>query len=149
MKSQDVTQTYHFHPDNTAEQYEVIEHVVLSDCIQKDLTISGSLLSKNVFRNVYFRNCVFFGDKFENCDFQGCTFEDCEFQFSKIDGCNFTSVTFKNCSWLTTIVEHSLFQNCLLDVKATHHLAKYENMLNSCFRLEHQGFGALNREIAA
>ena len=130
----EITETINLSDYMATERYEVISNETLSDCIQKDLNISGSLLSQSHFKNVTFSNCAFFGSRIEKCTFIGVTFENCTFQFSHLQDCTFISCTFKNCRWTSTGINGSDMEGCLLDVKTMFYVSKYDNKLQGCFR---------------
>lgn len=133
----EVTATLHevsFGESSSSTRYEVIENEVLKSSDLKDLSISGSLFSLTLFKDVTFESCVFFGSKFENCEFVNCKFIDCSFQFTHISHCNFRASSFKNCIWETSTIRKSMLSLCDMDVKTAFFLTKEENKMDSCMK---------------
>ena len=122
------------HPDNHV--YEVIENESLKSCDFDRLTLSGSLFSLTVFKNVTFRSCVFFGSKLENCRFVNCKFIDCSFQFTNLAHCNFHTTEFKNCHWDFSYTRKSQFHHCSLDKMSHCSISKDDNRFVNCFTKE-------------
>ncbi len=117
--------------------YEIIENEALTDCNLSKLSISGSLFSLSVFKNVTFSSCDFFGSKMENCQFIGCNFQNCKFQFSSIEYSDFHSSTFENCIWDISPIKKSLFSRCAIDTKTLYFIAQGENKI---FNLQNNQF---------
>jgi len=120
----------------SSEKYEIIENELIESCNFKELTISGSLFSLTLLKNVTFQSCVFFASKIENCEFFGCHFDECEFQFTGIDHCNFAASSFENCKWDLSPIKKSIFISSFLDEKTAFAVSREENSLQSCFNHE-------------
>ncbi len=106
--------------------YDIVENDVIKSKDFSGLTLSGSLFSLSVFKNVTFSSCVFFGSRLENCTFIDCKFIDCSFQFSTLEHCTFEQTEFSGCTWDVTRFKRNLFRASFLDYKTSHFAGKSE-----------------------
>lgn len=115
------------------DTYEIVENEVLTAQNYKDLTVSGSLFSLTLFKNVTFDSCAFYATKFINCEFVGCKFANCTFQFSHISETDFHSCTFEDNLWTVSSISKSYLSSCFVDLKTSYHLMKEDNVARDCF----------------
>ena len=124
-------------PQVVEGSYEVIENELIVDSNFNGLTIAGSLFSLTTFKNVTFDSCVFFASRMENCEFVNCTFINCQFQFTNIAHCDFRYAKFDACSFDFSSIKNSKVDECWLDSKVLHNLAKdSKNEIERSFNLE-------------
>ena len=126
----------------TNERYEVISNETLSDCIHRDINVSGSLLSLSTFTNVTFIGCVFFGSKLEHCTFKNCKFIACEFKFTQIQSNIFTACEFSKNTWSSSSMDENEFRSTQIDSKTGAIATNNTNMIKDCFSAP-----TLNKEL--
>lgn len=115
------------------ERYEVISNETLTDCIHKDLNVSGSLLSLSTFKNVTFFGCVFFGSKLQDCKFINCKFVACEFKFTQLEECDFVACNFESNSYMSSSIRDSRFKSSEIDEKTAFIASKEDNLVLNCY----------------
>lgn len=112
------------HAQSQDALYDVVENEEIKEQDLSGLTLSGSLFSLSVFRDVTFTACVFFGSRLENCTFIGCKFIDCSFQFSTVEHCTFEETEFVGSHWDVSPLKKNAFRTCFLDQKTAYFAQK-------------------------
>ena len=123
-------------PQPLANPLNVFNHIqneVVSDRVFRDITVSGTLLSRTQFQRCLLSGCAFFSTSMNDVEFVGCTFVNCNFWFTDLASCNFIACTFIDCKWDSCTANNCNAASCAIDQDSSVFFSSMNTSMEGCY----------------